>query len=130
MGYYWIKYLHLTTVALNICIFLLRFYWMLHNPALVHKRSIRYISISNDSLLLIAGLSMALMSRQYPFVEPWLTAKLLALLAYIILGSIALTYGTNIRVRIGNGIMAILCVLYIVSVAYGRTPYPWMLFWS
>ncbi len=71
---------------------------------------------------------MAIMSGQYPFVENWLTSKLLVLLAYIMFGSIALTYGTTIRIRKISGGIAILCFLYIVSVAYSRTPFSWVLF--
>jgi len=37
-----------------------------------------------DSLLLLAGIALALIIRQYPFRDAWLTAKLLALIAYII----------------------------------------------
>lgn len=44
----------------------------------------------NDTLLLAAAIALAAMSAQYPFVQGWLTAKLLALLAYIALGRVAL----------------------------------------
>jgi uncharacterized membrane protein SirB2 len=101
---------------------------MQHNSFFVHKKSVRYISATNDSLLLIAGLSMALISKQYPFVEPWLTTKIAVLLAYIVFGSFALKYGSSLRIRNFNGVIAILCFIYIVSVAYSRTPYPWVIY--
>jgi len=128
MVYYWVKNLHLTTVALNICIFMLRFYWMMQKSVWLDKKPVRYFSITNDTLLLIAGISMALMSQQYPFVAPWLTAKLIMLLVYIVFGSIALKRGSSMRIRVIFGVMALGCVLYIVSVAYSRTPASWVLF--
>jgi len=128
MVYYWVKNLHLATVTLNICIFMLRFYWMMQRPGLVHKKPIRYLSVTNDTLLLIAGISMAMMSQQYPFVAPWLTTKLVVLLIYIILGTIALKRGSSMRIRISCGIIALCCFFYIVSVAFSRTPYSWALF--
>jgi uncharacterized membrane protein SirB2 len=128
MVYYWVKHLHLTTVTLNICIFMLRFYWMMQKSGWVHKKPVRYISVTNDTLLLLAGITMALMSHQYPFAAPWLTTKLLVLVIYIIFGSIALKRGSSMRVRIISGIVAIFCFLYIVSVAYSRTPVSWALF--
>jgi uncharacterized membrane protein SirB2 len=128
MVYYWVKNLHLTTVTLNICIFLLRFYWMMQKSGWVHKKPVRYLSVTNDTLLLIAGISMAVMSQQYPFVAPWLTAKLVMLLVYIIFGSLALKRGSSMRIRIGCGLIAIGCFLYIVSVAFSRTPASWAWF--
>ena len=118
---------HLTTVTLNIFIFLLRYYWMLQRSGWVRKKAVRKISTTNDTVLLIAGMSMAVMSQQYPFYSPWLTTKLLALLAYIVFGSIALNWGRTIRIRTYSGLIAIGCVFYIVTVAYSRTPKSWVL---
>ncbi len=128
MVYYWVKNLHLTTVTLNICIFMLRFYWMMQKSGWVHKKPVRYISVINDTLLLIAGISMTLMSQQYPFVAPWLTTKLVVLLVYIIFGSLAIKRGSSMRVRISCGVIAMGCFLYIASVAFSRTPASWILF--
>ena len=128
MVYYWVKNLHLITVTLNICIFMIRFYWMLQKSSWLHKKPVRYLSITNDTLLLIAGISMAVMSQQYPFVAPWLTTKLIVLLVYIILGTIALKRGSSMRIRISCGVMAMCCFLYIVSVAFSRTPASWGFF--
>ena len=127
MTYYWIRQLHIATVVFNICFFSLRFYWMLHHPALVQKRWVRRLSLFNDTLLLTAGISMAVMSRQYPFDAPWLTAKLLVLILYILLGTMALRLGRSRRERIVYGLLALLSAGYIVSVALSRTPASWSL---
>ncbi len=125
MTYYWIRQLHIATVVFNICFFSLRFYWMLYHPALVQKRWVRRLSQFNDTLLLTAGISMAVMSHQYPFDAPWLTTKLLVLLLYIILGTMALRGGRTRRSRTVYGLLAFLSVGYIVSVALSRTPASW-----
>ena len=93
MTYYWIRQLHIATVVFNICFFSLRFYWMLNRPALAQTPWVRRLSQFNDTLLLAAGIAMAVMSRQYPFEAPWLTTKLLVLILYILLGTMALRLG-------------------------------------
>ena len=70
---------------------------------------------------------MAVMSRQYPFDAPWLTAKLLILVLYIVLGTMALRLGKTRRQRIVYGLLALLSAGYIVSVALSRTPASWSL---
>jgi uncharacterized membrane protein SirB2 len=50
-----------------------------------------------DSLLLLAGIGLALIIRQYPFLDAWLTAKLLALIAYIGAGHVALRRAQRAR---------------------------------
>ncbi|HEX7249101.1 MAG TPA: SirB2 family protein, partial [Burkholderiales bacterium] len=58
----------------------------------------------------------------YPFVQPWLTAKVLALVAYIVLGSFALRRGRTRGARTGAFVAALCVALYIVSVAITRSP--------
>jgi uncharacterized membrane protein SirB2 len=125
MVYYWIKILHISTVSFNIAFFVIRFYWMLAHPRLVEKRLVRGLSQFNDTLLLIAGLSMAVMSRQYPLEMPWLTAKLIGLVVYIVFGSLALKRARTRERRILFGVLALITVAYILSIALYRTPTPW-----
>jgi len=128
MTYYWIKQLHIATVAFTICFFAIRFYWMLRQPERLRRRWVRQLSMWNDILLLTAGIIMVIMSRQYPFSSPWLTAKLVLLLVYIVLGSLTLKYGRTRRLRSLFGILALCTIFYIVSVALTRTPASWTMF--
>lgn len=128
MTYYWIKQLHVATVVFTICFFVIRFYWMLRRPQRLGRRWVRQLSMWNDILLLSAGITMVILSHQYPFSSPWLTTKLLMLLLYIVLGSLALKYGRSRKTRTLFGVLALSTVFYIVSVALTRSPTPWMLF--
>ncbi|MES9871577.1 MAG: SirB2 family protein [Candidatus Sedimenticola sp. 6PFRAG7] len=121
MIHYWAKNLHIATVAFNIGFFLLRYYWMINNSRLTRKRWVRSLSVFNDTLLLIAGIALAILISKYPFQAHWLTAKLAGLLVYIALGSIALTYGRNKTLRVITGFLALLSIAYIVMVARYRT---------
>ena len=125
MSYYWIKQLHVATVIFTVVFFALRLQWALYRPALVKRRWVRRLSAANDTLLLVAGITLAVWSRQYPPAADWLTAKLVALVLYIGLGSMALTFARRRRARATWGALALLMVAYIVSVALTRSPTPW-----
>jgi uncharacterized membrane protein SirB2 len=76
----------------------------------------------NDTVLLTAALWLVLMSGQYPFVDNWLTAKVLGLTAYIILGSLALRAGSTPGVRLLAWLAALAVFGWILSVALTRHP--------
>jgi uncharacterized membrane protein SirB2 len=61
------------------------------------------------------------MLKQYPLVEPWLTAKVAGLVLYIALGMVALRHGTTRRIRTGAWFAAQAVFLYIVAVALTRS---------
>ncbi|MDF1529880.1 MAG: SirB2 family protein [Sedimenticola sp.] len=128
MIYYWIKTLHISAVIFTVGFFTLRLFWMINRSGLVNRAWVRRLSQFNDTLLLIAGISLALLSQQYPFIAPWLTAKLIALLVYIILGMYALKWAKSRRNRIYFGLLSLLCVGYIISVALTRQVQPWHYF--
>jgi uncharacterized membrane protein SirB2 len=120
MNYFAIKHLHVTCAALSGSLFLLRGFWMLQRPALLQQRWVKTAPHLIDTLLLASALTMVFLSGQYPFVQPWLTAKVLALIAYIVLGSIALKRGKSREIRAAAFIAALLVFAYIVGVALTR----------
>jgi uncharacterized membrane protein SirB2 len=60
-----------------------------------------------------------------PLTHPWLAAKIVALLAYIVIGSIALKRGRTKRIRLVAWLTAQAVFFYIVSVAVTHDPMPW-----
>ena len=116
------KFIHKTTVVLTIVGFTVRGIWMMRGSPLLNTRGARTFPHVNDTLLLISAISAAAILGQYPFVNDWLTAKVLGLLSYILLGAIALTYGRTRKIRISAYIGAILSFTYVVHVAYTKNP--------
>jgi uncharacterized membrane protein SirB2 len=55
-------------------------------------------------------------------VNGWLTAKLFGLLAYILLGMMALKRGRTRTIRLRYFCLALLAYAYIVGVALSRNP--------
>lgn len=117
-----LKHLHVTCVALSGLGFLLRGAWMLQESPRLHGRLARIGPHVVDTLLLSSALTLAALSGQYPFVVPWLTAKVLGLLAYIGCGTMALKRGRTKSRRVLFLALAVACFAYIVSVALSRNP--------
>ncbi|MES1943553.1 hypothetical protein PC39_05545 [Salinisphaera sp. PC39] len=117
-----LKQIHLATVALTLALFLLRGWWMLTAPERLRRRWVRVLPHLVDTLLLASALGLMLILRQYPFVHGWLTAKVLALIAYIVLGTIALKRGRTRRVRATAFAAALAVFGYIVTTALAHHP--------
>jgi uncharacterized membrane protein SirB2 len=82
----------------------------------------------NDTILLTAALTLAAMSGQYPFVDNWVTAKVFGVIAYIILGSLALQVGRTLASRIACWLAAMTVFGWILSVALTRQPMGFLVF--
>lgn len=124
MSYIAFKHLHVTFAGLSLLLFLLRGFWMLRDSAALNQRWVKIVPHLIDTLLLVTALVMVFWSSQYPFVQHWLTAKLIALIAYIVLGTIALKRGKTKSTRVAALIGALVVFAYIVVVAVTRNPLP------
>ena len=119
-----LRLLHVSCVVVTAAGFLLRGLWMLGGSPLLRHPLTRVLPHVNDTLLLAAGIGLAASLRQYPLVEGWLTAKLVALILYIVLGTIALKRGRTRRIRLLAFGGALLTLAYLVAVALTRSPWP------
>ena len=124
MTYLVLKQLHLVTIALTLALFLVRGGWMMAGSPRLQARWVRIVPHVNDTLLLASGIGLAVMLQQYPFVHGWLTAKFLALILYIVLGTVALKRGRTRSVRIAAWIAALLVFGYMLAVARTHAPFP------
>lgn len=118
-----IKAVHVGSVLVSFSLFFVRGLWMMHAPARLSLRWVRVMPHIVDTLLLGSALTLAVLSRQYPFVQPWLTAKVVALLAYILIGMFALRRGPSRATRIAAWCVALGVFAYIVGVALTRDPW-------
>ena len=83
---------------------------------------VRYLSYTVDTLLLVAALLLTVVIQQYPFVQSWLTVKVVLLVAYITLGIMAFREGRPRPYRIGFWMLAVAVYLFIISVAITHHP--------
>ena len=119
-----LKAVHVTCVAVSYLLFVTRGIWMVRDSRMLERRWVRIVPHLNDTILLASAIALVWTIRQYPFVAGWLTAKVVALLAYIELGMIALGYGRTKAIRVAPWIAAQAVFLYMVAVALTRDPLP------
>ena len=122
MLYLTLKAVHVGCAVLSISGFALRGILMLADSPLLAARFARVAPHVVDTVLLASALWLAALIGQYPFVQGWLTAKVLALIAYIVLGTVALKRARGKAARAIAFALALGTAAYIVSVALTRDP--------
>lgn len=122
MEYLALKALHVGCAILSIAGFAARGVLMLRGSQLLETRWLLVVPHVVDTVLLASALWLTILIGQYPFVQNWLTAKVLALVAYVVLGSIALKRGRTKGVRTVAFALALGVAAYIVTVALTRDP--------
>jgi len=121
-----IKFVHVLCVILSGCLFALRGAMMLAGSRFSNSALLRYLSYAIDTTLLTAALMLVTILHQYPFVQAWLTEKVLLLVVYIVLGVFALRGGRTLRVRAVCYGAALGVYLTIVSIALAHNPPGWL----
>jgi uncharacterized membrane protein SirB2 len=119
-----VKHLHLLTVAITLALFVLRGVWMMMDSPRLKARWARIVPHVNDTLLLASGIALAVLLQQYPLVHGWITAKILALILYIVLGTVALKRGRTKGQRVAAWFAALAVFAYMLAVARAHDPFP------
>ena len=117
-----IRQVHIGAVIVSGVLMLLR--GLAHNlsgAAWVKARPLRTLSYAIDTLLLTAALMLMTIVGQYPFVDSWLTIKVMLVLLYIVLGYTALR-GASARLRWASLGAAALVYGFIISIARAHNP--------
>ena len=117
-----IKLVHIACVILSGSLFTLRGGMMLAGSVRVYHPALKYLSYLIDTILLGAAVLLTLILHQYPFVQSWLTAKVLLLVVYIVLGVFALRRGRTRGSRAGFFFAALAVYLFIASIAIAHDP--------
>lgn len=121
-----LKSTHLVTVALTLALFLLRSAWAFSGSPKLHHPVIRWLPHVNDTVLFGSALGTAAVIGQYPFVNDWLTAKVFALLLYIVLGHVTLWRSRNNGQRAAWMAASLAVFAYILLVARCHDPRAWV----
>lgn len=117
MDYVFVKTVHQGAVALSISGFFIRGLAALAGAGWVRGRAARTLPHIVDTVLLLSAVALAWMLRLSPLATPWLMAKIVGLLVYIALGSVALRPGRPLGARCVAWLAALATVGWIVSVA-------------
>jgi len=117
-----LKDIHVTTALISITLFLIRGLWVMKGSAMMQKKWVKIVPHVNDTVLLGTAIALTISIGQYPFVDAWVTAKLLGLVVYICLGIEVFRIA---RTNLGRALAwlgGLLVFLFVVSVAVTKSP--------
>jgi len=117
-----LKLIHVSCALVSIAGFALRGYWMAVDNSLLQHRVAKVLPHVVDALLLGSALALLFVLHLSPLTQPWLSAKIIALLLYIGLGMEALRFGQSKKIKVCAYLLALLTAGYMVSVAYSKSP--------
>ena len=120
--YLLLRHAHIGCAILTIALFVLRGGLMLAESPWQRNIVLRYLPHVIDTVLLTTALMLTTVSHQYPFSTGWVTMKVVLLVVYIVLGSIALKRGRTRAVRIAAFAAALATVGFLVTVARAHHP--------
>ena len=99
MSYLFWKNIHTLLALLTISGFVVRGYWMMTNSGRLQQRMTRIAPHILDTVFLGSGIAMLVLLSLNPLSQSWLLAKFAGLIAYILLGSVAIRRGLTQQVR-------------------------------
>ena len=124
MNYLLIKHLHVTAAVLSILFFIVRSYWSVTENALLKTRFVKITPHIIDTVLLVCAVLLSIMLDAAAH-QPWVLTKIVLLIAYIGVGTIAIKRGRTPRTRAIAAIAAVLIFFYIIGVAIKHHPASW-----
>lgn len=121
-----IKWVHIITVLCSGSLFLLRgLLVQAGKPRIAMAAPVRYLSYTIDTTLLTAALMLVSVLPSAVFANGWLTAKLILLVVYVILGTFALKRGRTPRARTIYYVAALATFVAMYGIARMHNPLGW-----
>jgi uncharacterized membrane protein SirB2 len=121
-----VRLVHIVAVAVSGLLFAARGGAVLAGVDAAMAWPWRWLSYAIDTVLLTAALMLSTMLRQYPFVHDWLTAKVVLLVVYIVLGTLALKRARTRRGKAWAFGAAVAVYVAIIGIAIAHHPLGWL----
>ena len=121
-----LKYTHLLLAMVTISGFVVRGYWMMNNSPMLAMRVTRIAPHIVDTVFLMTGIAMVYILALPLMRSPWLLAKFAGLIAYIVLGAIALRRGPTKEIRLLAFVGALSAFAYVWGAAVAKSPASWL----
>ena len=125
-----IKWVHIACVLASGTLFALRGLLLQAGYAgAAHWAPVRYLSYTIDTALLTAAMMLLTILPGAIFANGWLAAKLVLLVVYVVLGSLALKRAHTPRSRLVCYTAAILVYVSMLGIARMHHPLGWLHGW-
>jgi uncharacterized membrane protein SirB2 len=119
-SYLILKSVHMIAAYLTVVLFSLRLLLDAVGKPNWRKTPLRWIPHANDTVLLVAAISLLFVTPWMPFVHGWLTAKILLLVGYIVAGVFALKEARSLQVRLIASVLALVQIMAIFHLAIAK----------
>ncbi|WP_299946158.1 SirB2 family protein [uncultured Microbulbifer sp.] len=117
LSYTLVKQVHITTAVISLFLFLLRVGLDFGKKNHWRQTPLRLAPHINDTLLLSAAITLAILGNWNPVLYHWLAAKLVLVLGYIVAGFMALRPTLSRRTRIMAALLALAQIAFIFYLA-------------
>ncbi len=125
MTYYEIlKLAHVACVVISGSMFIYRYAVLNMHPDRPLAKALKVLPHINDTVLLSCAIGMLSLIGLNPFTTPWLLAKIVALLTYIVLGTICMRSLPGSRHQTVSFVAAISVFAYILLVGLSKQAIP------
>lgn len=115
-----VKTVHVITVYISICLFVYRCALVYAARRPVKGKLLKIVPHINDALLLVMAITLAVMGQYSPLQQPWLAAKVILLIVYILLGMAALKWWVG-TVKGGMAmLLALIAFGYMICLATNK----------
>ncbi|MFL0808193.1 MAG: SirB2 family protein [Oceanobacter sp.] len=121
MDYSAVKHAHAGLAYLSALLFLVRFVLLYGGAAVMRSKLVKIIPHVIDTFLLGFAVWLCVMISQYPVTDHWLTAKVVALVALVVTGTIAIK-----RKKVWAAAVTLGLYGYAIGVAKSHDPMSWL----
>ncbi len=122
--YYLLKLGHVACVVISGSLFIFRYARLSMRPDQPLPKTLKVLPHINDTVLLSCAIGMLILIGLNPFTTPWLLAKIVALLVYIVLGAICMRSLPGSRRQTVSFVAAISVFAYILLVGLSKQVMP------
>ena len=122
--YYLLKLGHIACVVISGSLFIYRYARLRVHPNQRLAKALKVLPHINDTVLLSCAIGMLSLIGLNPFTTPWLLAKIVALLVYIVLGAICMRSLPGSRRQAVSFVAAISVFAYILLVGMSKQAIP------
>lgn len=122
MPYEALKHIHFTFIGASVALFILRFVWVMRGSAMMQQKWVRISPHVIDTLMLLSGLALIHATGFTPLNSPWLFEKMVALVAYIVLGIFTLKLERGKLFRTFAFLGALGWLFYMAKLAQTKMP--------
>jgi uncharacterized membrane protein SirB2 len=122
--YHMLKLAHVALVVTSGSLFVYRYARLRMHPDQPLPKALKVLPHINDTVLLVCAIGMLSLIGLNPFTIPWLLAKIVALVLYIVLGIICMRSLPGSRRQSISFVAAISVFAYIVLVGLSKQAIP------